>query len=444
MVLFLERVAARVALSVSGSRGGPKLSVVALAACLGCRAASVSTDPPGAATSPQAKAEPAPLVSPPSLASSTSVASPGSDARPEPAPLRIDEPIAPDVLREVVREPGGKESTREARELAGYMLQAVMRSGEGPAAPRAPEVNAAAIDSAKRKTEARLTIEISASRARFVIASGFVLPQGTELRARVDRYGHLLFWPGEPTYRVVQPGALRALVGERRLDIAPLAAAEVRSGGEGRRLNLRTRHIEIWTRAGRASLELALLREAGDGGSLVCRFLLDLMSASPSASPCATDEVPLHAELRWATRGALTFDVSSIARQIDIPPQDLAVPPAGLGFVEGPPAAQPYEVLLQKAELAAFRTAPIDAPPAAVRDARQPEAGLVLANSTDELRLAWIDGVPVAWLGPGERIALPSLLRGRYAVQWRTFLGDSWEPADALTVPGTSEVGALR
>jgi len=401
-------------------------------------------DPPDAATSPQAKAEPAPLVSPPSLASATSVSNPGSDARPEPAPLRIDQAIAPDGLREVARDQGGKESAREARELAGYMLQAVMRSGEGPAAPRAPEVNVAAIDSAKRRTEARVAIEMSPSRARFVFASGFVLPQGTELRARVDRYGHLLLWPGEQTYRVVQPGALRALIGERRLDIAPLAAAEVRSGGEGRRLNLRTRHIEIWTRAGRASLELGLLREAGDGGSLVCRFLLDLMSASPSAAPCAIDEVPLHAELRWTTRGALTFDVASIARQIDLPPQDLAVPPAGLAFVEGPPAAEPSEVLLQKAELAAFRTAPADVPLASVRDGRQPDAGLVLANSTDELRVAWVDGVPVAWVAPGERLALPSMLRGRYAVQWRTFLGDSWEPADTVTVPGTSEIGVAK
>jgi hypothetical protein len=45
-------------------------------------------------------------------------------------------------------------------------------------------------------------------------------------------------------------------------------------------------------------------------------------------------------------------------------------------------------------------------------------------------------------VGPGERLALTSMLRGRYAVQWRTFLGDSWEPADTIVVPGTSEVGA--
>jgi hypothetical protein len=32
-------------------------------------------------------------------------------------------------------------------------------------------------------------------------------------------------------------------------------------------------------------------------------------------------------------------------------------------------------------------------------------------------------------------------VRGRYTVQWRTFLGDAWEPAETIVVPGTSEVG---
>ncbi len=349
--------------------------------------------------------------------------------------------LAPDLTRDTVQGPAGKEPTREPRELSGYIFQAVARSGEGPAPPHAPEVNAAAIDSAKRKTEARMTIAVSPTRARFALNSGFVLPPGTELRARSDRYGHLLLWPGEGTYRVVQTGALRALIGERRLDVAPLSPAEVRSVGEGRRLNLRTRHIEVSTRAGRASLELAEVRDAGDGGILVCRFLLDLMSASPSAAPCVTDEVPLHAELRWATRGAFVFDMTSILRQADISPQDLAAPPQGLTLAEVPPPEQPSEVFVQRGDLTAFRTTAVDLPLTASRD-KAPDAGLLLVNSSDELRIAWIDGVAVAWVAPGERLALASMLRGRYAVQWRTFLGDSWEPADTVVLPATSEVGA--
>jgi hypothetical protein len=70
--------------------------------------------------------------------------------------------------------------------------------------------------------------------------------------------------------------------------------------------------------------------------------------------------------------------------------------------------------------------------------------GLLLVNASDELRVVWIDGVPVAWVASGAQLALPMLLRGRYALQWRTFLGDSWERADTIVVPGTSEVGAPR
>ena len=419
-----------------------------------------SSDAPDAATSPQAKAEPAPLVSPPLSASASQAASEGTRAsegvRPDSMP--IDRPLPVDTIRELAlaREPGaketgaketgGKETAREAREIAGYSLQVVLRAGEGPAAPRASEVNAAAIEAAKRRTETRMTVDFTPSRARFVLASGFVVPPGTELRARADRYGHLLFWPGEKTYRVVHPGTLRALLGERRLDVAPVGAAEVHPGGEGRRLNFHTRHLEVSTRAAKASLELASIREAGDGGALLCRLLLDLMNASPAASPCGADDVPLHAELRWATRGTLVLDVTAITRQVDLTAQDLAAPPAGYDLADAPPADEASETLIPRSDLQAFRTAPIDAPPAGARDARAPapDAGLLLINSSDELRVAWVDGVPVAWVAPGERLALTSMVRGRYAVQWRTFLGDSWDSPDTVIVPGTSEVGSAR
>jgi hypothetical protein len=98
-------------------------------------------------------------------------------------------------------------------------------------------------------------------------------------------------------------------------------------------------------------------------------------------------------------------------------------------------------VLLPRAELGSLRTAPVDAPPAAPSDAQAPppEAGLLLVNSTDELRVAWIDGFVAAWVGPGGRALLPTLVRGRYAVQWRTFLGDSWEPPETLLTPASND-----
>ena len=231
--------------------------------------------------------------------------------------------------------------------------------------------------------------------------------------------------------------------------MAPLSAG-VRAfdWGGTRRLNAQTRRVEVSTRASRALLELATLHDLGDGGSLLCGFLLELMSAPASTPVCAPDELPVHAELRWTTRGALTFDVTSIARRIDIPALDLSAPPPSLDFVAAPPPAAAAEMLVSKAELAAFRTAPVDVPlpvrPDAQTPRSRPDAGLLLINASDELRVAWIDGVPVAWVAPGAQLSLTMLLRGRYALQWRTFLGDSWEPADVIVAPGTSEIGGPR
>jgi hypothetical protein len=414
-----------------------------LACCLvGCRAAPV--EPPDAAPSPQATAEPAPLAT--TTAGGTTGTSDGGAA---PELLQSDRGLAPDVPREPVpREQGGKETGRDTKDLSGFGLQGVVRAGEGAAPPKAPEVNGPAIDSARRRTEARMAIELSQTRARIVLSGGFVLPQGTELRARADRYGHLLLWPGEATYRVAEPGALRALLGERRLDVAPLSRADVATTGEGqRRLNVRTRRVEVSTRAAKATLEMATFRDAGEGGVLLCRLLFDLMSATPpSTAACATDEIPMHADLRWTTRGGLTFDVTSIVRRADLPQMDLAAPPAGSTFVTAPPPPAAADTLLQRGELAAFRTGPVDVPPSSTRDAQAspPDSGLTLANSSDELRVAWVDGVAAAWVAPGGRLSLPALPRGRYVLQWRTFLGDGWESPEAIVVPGTSEVAASR
>jgi hypothetical protein len=402
-----------------------------------CKVAAV--DLPDAAPSPQASAEPAPLAN---VLSAT--VSPGADAGPRPEPLRTDRPLPVDAPHEPMHDTASREPMRDARELAGYSLQAVLRAGEGAPPSKRPEINAAAIEAAKRKTEGHLAIDASQTRARFVLSGGFVLPQGTELRARVDRYGHLVLWPGESTYRVAQPGALRALLGERRLDVAPLSAANVTFAGEGvRRMNMPTRRVEVSTRAAVAVVELSSLRELGDGGVLVCRMLWDLMNAPPSTAACGVDDLPMHAELRWTTQGALTFDVVSIARRLDMSAQDLAVPPPSTSFASGPPPALPGDVLISKADLAAFRSAPVDVTPTTPGETQPaaPDAGLVLSNMSDELRVAWIDGVAAAWVAPGGREWLQSLVRGRYVLQWRTFLGDAWEPARTVAVPGSSELG---
>jgi hypothetical protein len=368
-----------------------------------------------------------------------------SDAGPAPEPLLAGEELAPDSPREVPRDGTARDVTRDPRDLTGLAMQVVLRAGEGPPPPRAPEVNVGAVEAARHRLETRMTVEASQTRARFVLSGAHVVPPGTELRARSDRYGHLVLWPGEGTYRVAGPGTLRALLGERRLDVAPVTPASVTRAGEGaRRLNLHTRRVEIATRAAHATLELATVRDTGDGGALVCRLLLDLMNAPPSTPACAADEVPLHAELRWTTRGALTFEATSLSRRPDLQAADLATPPASLLAADSQLPWSPAEVALSRAELASLRSAPVEVPLPADAQAPLPDSGMSLFNGSDELQVAWIDGVPAAWLAPGARVLLPSLVHGRYAVQWRTFLGDDWEPPETVTVPGGSAAGAVH
>jgi hypothetical protein len=398
-------------------------------------------DPTDTATSPQAQAEPTPLAASP-VASTSTLPLAAADAGPAPESLRFDSHLPTDTIKDQTREQVAHESPRDVKEVAGYSLQAFFRSGEAPPPARAGEINLTALDAARRKTEPRLTVETGASRARIVLNGGFVLPVGTELRSRSDRYGHLLLWPGDDTVRVVQPGALRALLGERRLDIAPLSPADARSGGDGpHRLNMRTRRVEISTRAAKATFELAAFHDLGEGGILICRFLLDLMSAAPATRACGVDELPLHAELRWTTGGVLVFDASSVQAQ-DVSVQDLAVPPPAVTWVTVPLPVDAAETLIPKAEIAAFHSAPVDIPSRPQRDGQAPlpDTGLALVNSSDELRIAWLEGVPIAWVGPGARLDIAALLHGRYSVQWRTFLGDAWEPVDLVVAPGTSDL----
>ncbi len=415
---------------------------LALAALMAAGCRSAPSELPDAAPSPQANAEPAPLANVGAAASAAATVG-STDGSAPPEALRGDHDLPADNPREISHDLAPKDAPRDSRDLGGYRLQVVLHAGEGPAAVKTPEVSAAGIDAARRKTEARMVIEASQTRARFVVSAGMVLPVGTELRARSDRFGHVVLWPGEDGYRIAEPGAMRALLGERRLDVAPVSPVETYGSGEGaRRLNLRTRRVDLATRAARASFEIAAFRDAGEGGALVCRLLLDLMGGPPAASPCSTDEIPLHAELRWTTQGALSFDVTAIERRSDLLAQDLAAPPAARGFSPGAPPGAGGDALLSRGDLAALRSAPVDVPAARPGDAQVvPESGLVLSNATDGLRVVWLDGVPAAWVAPGGSVALPSLLRGRYALQWRTFLGDGWDPPQTVVAPGRVELG---
>jgi len=399
----------------------PLVAFVALVVAAGCRSntAPEPRDPPETPASPQASAVPAPLAVEPPPTPSASVAPP-LDAGPPAPPLRPDQPMTADAL--------------PARDLSGYTMAATLHAVDLPPPPRGAEYPGPAVELARKKTEPRLTLDLGASRLRMAIAShGFVLPIGTELRGRVDRYGHVVLTPDGASYRIASSGALRALIGERRFDVAPLSPADVNGAGEGaRRLGYHTRKVDVVNRAARATFEIARVADAGDSGALVCRVLLDMMNAPTSTPLCGLDEVPMFAELRWTTRGALVFNAITIVRRLDLSASALLTPPATATFVTGPLPGQGSEILLTGPELHALRTG--EHPP-------EGRPALTLFNSSDVMQFAWLDGIPVAWVAPGSRLEIPSLAKGRGAVEWRTFLGDVVDPPRPVTLPGLSEPG---
>jgi hypothetical protein len=407
---------------VSSVRGAWLVSAGGLL-LIACRGGAGANDVPDAGVSPQAKAEPAQLENV-AVASSAQPLAP--DAGPPPVPLRSDEEAPADSL---------------AKDAAGWEMEATLRTVDIPPAFRGPETAIGAIDAVKKKTEPRLTIDMTASRARIVLgSSGFVLPEDTELRARSDRYGHIVLLPNARQYRIAAPGSLRALLGERRIDVEPLVPALAVERGEGtRHLGYRTRRVEVTNRAASATFEVARIPELGEGGVLLCRALLDLLNAPPSTPACAFDEVPLHVEWRWATKGGLAFDATSLIRRSDLAAGDMATPPAGVSFAQPSLPERTAEALVEQSELTAFRTAPADVPGSSPQpdggSAPASPRGLALANTSDQIRLAWLDGAPVAWIAPGGKIVFPSLLRGRYGFAWRTFLGDAYDAPITITLP---------
>lgn len=387
------------------------LCVVAVAAC--------KSDPThdaqhSAQASPQASAEPAPLAMPLALAALKS-----PEGGPPPVPMRGDVQLPTDSA---------------GKDFSGYTVGVVLRLPDAPPVTSGAPVSASTVDLVRKQNEPRFEIDLSSSRMSMrLVSSGFLLPRDSEIRARDDCYGHVFLTPDLASYRVLAPGSLRSLLGERRVDVSPLSPAEVTPNGDGpQRLGYHTRRADVQSRAGKAEFEIARVPELGEGGALLVRALLDLMNAPPQVTVVGTDELPVHAELHWSTRGALFFEVTSIVKRAEFPPQALAVPPSGAAFTTGalPPIAG--ELRVDPKQLAALHTGPIDLGPAA---ASVTSGALVLVNSAETPRFAWLDGAPVAWVGAGARLELSSLPRGRYQVEWRNFLDDAGEPVKALTVP---------
>jgi hypothetical protein len=391
---------------------------------IGCRGNGTASDAPEKRESPQASAQPALLAAATAPPSATPLST-TLEAGPPPSSFRGDEVLSADAL---------------LRESVGYTLSAALRPTDLTGSARAPEVNPTGLDAARKATELRLGIDLTPSRMRVVIQGrGFVLPADTEIRARTDRYGHVVVWPDGASYRPLAPGSMRALLGERRFDVAPITSAEVVPRGDGaRRIGIRTHKLDVSTRAAQGSFEIGKLDGAGDGGALLCRLLLDLMNAPPGTSMCGPDELPVRAELRWTSHGALVFELTGALRRTDMSSATLLVPPQNAAYAATAFPTTGVATMLSPQELAAFRYNDVEVPTSATA----PMDVLLVSNPSVELRLLFLDGIPVAWAAPGARGEVRGLHRGRYVAQWRTFLGDSVENALVQPVPGVMQVGS--
>jgi hypothetical protein len=401
--------------------------VVALAS-LACESRPVSPADAGPTEpSPNASILPAPL------ATGLEQAQPGPrDAGVADADAEA-EPVAPEWQREDRALP---EDVWEPHDLSGLVLSARFRWPDVGSPPRLPELNSDALGRLADKTRFDVTVELGAvGRMRFALASTtFALPEGTELRARTEAFGHALVWPNQRRYAVIQPGALRAVLNEHRADAEPLTHAKSTTSGEGQALGYATEKSRFTTSFGRLDLEQARVPGSGVGGALLCRFVLEMAGIHPDAPACGAELVPVRAEFAWASNGRLAFEVTSIQRSTALEPAALAFPPRDAEHRVGELPEPPGALFVGRAELRSLRNKPVLS--ADARDAGAPKEGLRAVNGGDHTSYLLVDGIPLARLGPRSGDVLLDLVPGSYVVQARDFL------ATEVIVPGVLSVPA--
>ena len=437
------------------SRAAVLLVVAVVAGCDPTSTAPVTSD---AGASPNASILPAPLATEAPELLDAGGPTTKIDASPQGIPAdsagRLVLPDAGAPLPEALRADPIAPESPTSREVAGLSLDAVFHWRDVPAPPKAPEVSADGLREAQKLTALTWKIDLAdAGRMRIEFTSrALPLPAHAEIRARADRYGNLVIWPMATEYRVIQPGALRTVVGERRVDVTPLALGIVRSQGEGKRLGLVTRKVELGSSLGTLKLELGKAPEVGEGGQLLCRALVEMDGIDPKTPVCQPGEVPLSAIYTWASSdpakpgGGVTFEVTTLTKRTDVALNGMLTPPPGAAFAATGLPAVPHGIFLSKDELTAFRTGPLTMPPST--DATAPGEGFVAVNHSDTLLYLLLDGVPVVSVPPGSDRYVIGPVRGHYVAQWRTFLGEKVYPAQAIDMParlvhgGAADAGA--
>ena len=419
----------------SASRSRSALGAVLVSAALGQGCEQHRPEPLSAPSasepSPNASVLPAPLAAGPTKASARDAGHPLPDTS---ADAAVQEPPRP------IREDEALPTESELRPAPGLSLEARLRWLE-PAPPRLPETSSEALAKAREKTAFELSVDLSSlGRLRLSFAArAYPFPPSTELRARDDRFGHILIWPGGGTYTPLPAGTLRAALGDARVDVAPLSEPSVTLLGTGSLLGLPTQKQRLENSIGRVELEQALAPMAGSAGALFCRLLLELLAVSPESVACRNEWLPLHAEFTWASGARFELEVTKLLKRTELPLEGLAVPPSGSEARRGELPGPPFVALVEERELGDFRVRPL--PPTDKPDPTAPKLGLVFQNRSDGPRYLILDGVPVVWLRPGAEWLLSGLKPGRYTVQARDFFGAESTPAKTLELPARFLVG---
>jgi len=393
-----------------------------------CDSRAVPADAGPTEPSPNASILPAPLATGPDTvrAPDAGPTDGGLDAEaPPPTPAREDEALPTDL--------------EELHDPSGLTLRARFRWPDVGTPGRLPEANLDALERARQASSFDLdVVAAAAGKLRIALASSrFVLASGSELRARSDRYGHVLLWPDRNRYVVIQAGALRAVLNERRADVVPLAHVTGTVRGAGQALGYATERLHFASSLGKVTLEQAKVPGAGLGGALLCRFVLELGGVHPDSPACEPDLVPVRAEYGWSEGGAVVFETTALERMSVVDESVLRTPPEGAEHRIGELPLPATALLLERPQLRGLRLRP-----AAVRPGKDaPKEGLLLVNGDDVLRYALVDNVPVARLDPHGTGLLVDLVAGTYGVGARTFLGDEVMPSATITVPGRLVTG---
>ncbi len=341
----------------------------------------------------------------------------------QPIALREDSRLAPD--------------TPNPRDSTGVTLEAEWKANEWPSLPSASEIEHERLTEIRNKTRWSMRIDLVGSgRMRLSLAShGYALERGTELRSRVDLLGHILVWSDEKQYRILPAGALRSLFEEGRVDVGQPLVTNVKPAGPGRWLDLDTERISIANAFGHLTIDQATNPAAGVSGRLLCRWLIEFISADPSNLVCQTDSVPVHGQFDFSGGGKLEFVVTQVSKKQEFGTSSISVPPVGAApnSRDLPRASASSSALLAEHRNRAQARGP------AVPSTKM--SGLVATNHTLGLRALLIDGITGAWLMPGEERSMPELLPGSYSIAWRDFFGLSVEAPKTVTLPAHISVG---